>query len=352
MRVMVYPADMAGCGYYRLIYAARHLQSLGHDIVVAGGGEDEGFLIHWVGNKIVDFEFPQGDFDVLVMQRISHKFHLQALPLIRSRGIATVIDMDDDLSSIHPTHSAYWNYHSKSTSPFSWKNVEQVCRDATYVTVSTHNLMGIYAKHGRGQVIDNYVPEHYLDIIPVKEGPPVFGWGGAVPSHPVDLKVMGTAIPTLVDQGHRFRVVGPPDQVKEQLRLKEMPECTGAIPMQQWALNLAPLDVGLAPLEMSRFNTSKSRLKPLEYNAVGVPYVASPRQEYRKYHKESRGGGLLAETPKEWVASVNRLMTDESLRKELGERGRRFAETQTIERNSWRWLEAWTKAYEIQRSGK
>lgn len=352
MRVLVYPADMAGCGFYRLVYAARHLKTLGHDIIIAGVDEGAGFLIHWEGDKIVDFEFPHDGIDVLVMQRISHKFHLMALPLIRSRGIATVVDMDDDLSSIHPTHGAYWNYHTKSTSPFSWKNVEQVCKDATYVTVSTKNLLGIYAKHGRGQVIDNYIPEQYLDIVPVRQGEPVFGWAGAVASHPVDLKVMGNAIPTLVDRGHKFRLIGPPEKAREQLRLKEEPECTGAIPMQEWAMHLAPLDVGLAPLEMSRFNTSKSRLKLLEYNSVGVPYVASPRQEYRKYHQESKGGGLLAESPKEWVAAVTRLMTDEPLRKELGEQGRRFAETQTVEQNSWRWLEAWTKAYEIQRSGK
>lgn len=352
MRVLVYPADMAGCGYYRLLFAAEHLRSLGHDIIIQGADNESGFQIHWVGNKIVDFEFPFEDIDVLVMQRISHDFHLQALPLIRSRGIATVVDMDDDLSNIHPTHGAYWNYHRKSSSPFSWKNIEDVCKGATLVTVSTNSLLGIYAKHGRGQVIDNYIPERYLDIFPTRGPKPVFGWGGAVVSHPADLSALGRAIPTLVDQGHKFKVVGPDFKVQELLKLKEMPECTGQIPLQQWAAAISQLDVGLAPLEMSKFNTSKSRLKLLELNSVGVPYVASPRQEYRKYHRDSGGGGLLAETPKEWISAVNKLMKDEVLRKELGQRGQEYAESQTVEKNSWRWLEAWTRAYEMEKAAR
>jgi hypothetical protein len=40
------------------------------------------------------------------------------------------------------------------------------------------------------------------------------------------------------------------------------------------------------------------------------------------------------------------------LRKELGERGREHMRTQTIEANSWRLLEAWTKAYEIEQGSR
>jgi hypothetical protein len=75
--------------------------------------------------------------------------------------------------------------------------------------------------------------------------------------------------------------------------------------------------------------------------------VASPRAEYRRLHKES-GAGLLAEGPKEWYKAIKQLMDDAQLRQELGERGREYMRTQTIEANAWRHLEAWQRAYDIQ----
>ena len=353
MRVLVYPADIAGCGYYRLIFAALHLQSLGHDVIIEWPGEDGGgFEVYFSGNVPVDFRLPHENVDVLVLQRVSHEWHTTVIPLMQSKGVAVVIDMDDDLSMIHRDNTAYWNYHPRNKgTPFSWKNTEIVCKEAAMVTVSTSTLLSKYAGHGRGMIIDNYIPERYLDIMPTQDDEPSFGWAGTIRSHPADLQVCGRAIGTLIDQGHKFKVVGPEEKVQQHLRLNEKPECTGVVSLFNWPAELAKLSVGMAPLEMSPFNTSKSRLKPLEFNSVGVPFVASPRRQYVRYQKES-GGGLLAETPKEWIKAISDLMANENMRKELGDQGRAFAETQTIEQNSWRWMEAWTRAYEIQKARK
>lgn len=352
MRVLVYPADLGGCGYYRLLFAAMHLQSLGHDIVIEWPGKETGFEVYLEDEKPIDFKLPCDNVDVIVMQRISHVWHTSVVPLMQSKGIAVVVDMDDDLSNIHRDNAAYWNYHPRNIkTPFSWKHTEQVCRAAAMVTVSTKSLLKKYAGHGRGAVIDNFIPEHYLDIVPIREHKPVFGWAGTIQSHPADLQVCGPAIRTLVNQGHKFKVIGPGHKVKEYLRLEQEPESTGVVQLANWASALTQLDVGMVPLEPSAFNTSKSRLKGLEYNSLGIPYVASSREEYRKFHRES-GGGFLVDTPKTWIKAIGDLMTNETLRKELGERGRAFAETQTIEQNSWRWWEAWTQAHENLKAGK
>ena len=354
MKVLILPADLGGCGYYRLIWATEQLQKQGYDIEVEWPAKDSGFEIHFAedGVTITDFKLPgSGNPDVVVMQRVSHMWHLQVIPLFRKRGIAVVIDMDDDLTCIHPRNTAYWNYNTRSNTPFSWKNAEMACKDATYVTVSTPSLLPTYAKHHRGQVIDNYIPASYLDITSDRDDE-VFGWAGTVDSHPTDLQVVGKAVPQLQREGYRFRVIGPGGEgVKTQLRMDALPEATGIVKMDEWAQAVSQLSLAMAPLEQSQFNASKSRLKVLEANSVGVPYVASPRSEYRRYHKAS-GGGLLADSPKEWYAHIKRLMDDESLRKELGEQGREYCRTQTIEGNAWRWLEAWQTAYEIQRSSK
>lgn len=258
MKVLVYPADTGGCGYYRLLFAATHLKSLGHDIQIEWPGKETGFEVYLEDEAPIDFKLPYEDVDVIVMQRISHVWHTTVVPLMQSKGIAVVVDMDDDLSNIHRDNAAYWNYHPRNIrTPFSWKYTEQVCRSAAMVTVSTKSLLKKYAGHGRGAVIDNYIPEHYLDIVPVREHEPVFGWAGTVQSHPADLQVCGPAVRTLINQGHRFKIIGPGHKVKEYLRLEQEPEATGVVLLANWASAVAQLDVGMVPLEPSAFNTSK-----------------------------------------------------------------------------------------------
>jgi hypothetical protein len=352
MRVLVMPADLGGCGHYRLVFAAEHLRSLGHDVHIQMPGDGQtGFDVYFDDDgNVTDFKLPLDDVDVLVMQRVSHDLHKEVIPLIRSRGIAVVIDMDDDLSTIHPANAAFWNYRTRSLTPFSAKNAAYCCNVASLVTVSTRNLMGVYAKHGRGQVIDNYIPERYLYVWAQPGENPRFGWAGTLQSHPTDVQVVGRAVRNLVDAGHEFRIVGPAEEkIKAQFKLDAVPQCTGIVVMFNWAQALADnLDIGMAPLEPGMFNTSKSRLKLLEYCSVGIPYVGSPRAEYQRLNQQA-GAGFLADTPKEWERALKKLLTDDVLRKELGEKGKAFAATQTIELNSWRWLEAWERAMKIER---
>ncbi len=361
MKVCIMPADTAGCGYYRLIWAAEYLQNLGHDIEIqypmskelTNNGKPTGLEVHFRGDmrddpnaEIIDVKIPN-DADVLVMQRLSHNWHGKVIEILRSKGVAMVIDMDDDLSNIHPDNQAFLTYHPKNArTPFSWKNVEQACKAATLVTVSTKQLLGVYARHGRGQVIDNFVPERYLRIKANQDK--VFGWPGTTQSHPNDLQVTGDAVQNLINDGYEFRVVGPPSGVKGALRLKEEPANTGVVQLVNWASEVARLQVMLAPLAPTAFNTSKSRLKILEAASVGVPWVGSPRAEYRRFHQES-GSGLLVEGRKDWYKAIKLLMDDASLRQDLGERGREYMQSQTVEKNAWRYLEAWTRAYDIQR---
>lgn len=349
MRVLVIPADLAGCGYYRLIWAAEYLAKQGHDIVIQWPKTGGGLNIHVRGDEVVDCDVPQ-DADVIVLQRVAHMWHSQVIQVLRNKGVGVVIDMDDDLTAIHRKNKAWLTYHPKSNTPYSWKNAEQSCRDASVVTVSAKNLLNVYARHGRGFLIHNFVPERYLMI----QRPPQelkFGWAGTTQSHPTDLQVCGKAVQQLTSEGYRFKVIGPPSEVRRELRLTADPEFTGVVSIHAWANAVAQLDVAMAPLEASTFNQSKSALKIIEAMSVGVPFVASPRTEYRRVVAES-GGGLLAETPKEWHAKIKQLMDDEVMRKELGEQGREYMKTQTIEANAWRHLEAWTKAYEMERGNK
>lgn len=362
MKIVVDPADVTGCGHYRLIWAARQLQQQGHDVTLRVAGNTTGILLQFDGPdkmtaNITDFRITTNttedaeelDCDVYVVQRVSHKWHQQLIPLMRKRGISVVIDMDDDLGAVATGNTAHASYSKRSNTPFTARYAEICCKEASWVTVTTPYLMNVYAKHRRGQVIDNYIPDWLVAGYPPPPtgDKPTFGWPGITWSHPTDLQVLGRSPQQLIDEGYQFKVVGGQSEVKARMRLNAEPQYTGMVPIAEWIPTIGnTLDVVITPLDMSAFNTAKSRLKALEANAAGRAFVASPRTEYRRYFRES-GGGLLANTPKEWYLAIKKLMDDDALRQDTAAAGLKFAATQTIREHSWRWLEAWTSAYKV-----
>lgn len=299
--------------------------------------------------QLISLRVPE-DADVVVMQRPGRALQIQMVRMMRDNGIAVVIDMDDDISRLHPSNVAYTAYYRQPVQTgLSWRTTEAVCREATMVTTSTQRLQKRYAPHGRGVVIDNFVPATYLGFQHYDTGR--FGWAGNRKSHPNDLQVLGDSVKKLTNDGHKFRVVGPMDGIREVLRLPTQPDVTGAVGLESWARTMCQnLDVSLCPLAATEFNSAKSRLKAIESMSVGLPWIFSPREEYRRAHRES-GCGLPADTPAQWIKAVKELMTNDALRHEQAEAGRAFMQDQTYEKNAWRWWEAWEHALKIQRGG-
>jgi glycosyltransferase involved in cell wall biosynthesis len=122
------------------------------------------------------------------------------------------------------------------------------------------------------------------------------------------------------------------------------PEATGPRELlTEWPEAVATLGIGIAPLTDTKFNSAKSWLKPLEYSALGVPWVASPRTEYARLH--ALGAGLLANKPRNWATQLRALINSAALRDDLSQRGREIAAQLTIEKNAWQYAEAWENAY-------
>lgn len=345
MKVYVYPADLGGCGYYRLIWPAKQLQAMGHTVRLMhpkGGKKIEAGLD--ADGKMVSVSAPS-DADVMVFQRISSRNMVEAIKILRANGIAVVVDVDDDMSAIDQRNPAWSALHPKGGTEYDWNAAVQACMAATYVTVSTDALLGLYAPHGRGMVIRNCVPELFTQM--EHEDNEIIGWAGALFSHPDDPSVCGPAMGRIQREGYLFKVVGPTHKIVTAFQLDGDPLGTGPLPVERWAPEVNKLGVGIAPLKDTRFNMAKSWLKPLEYAALGVPCISSPRNEYRLLH--SMGVGLLADSPKDWYRHAKALLSSESMRDEISARGREVARGWTIEKHAWRWAEAWANALAIER---
>lgn len=349
MKVYVFPADLSGCGYYRLIWPSQVLRRAGHDIHIVAPGERNTMLQGVMkDNVMVDVVIPE-DADVVVFQRVTHRYLVQAIKLIRAKGVAVVVDMDDDLTCIHPANPAFHMLHPRSShADHSWQHTLQACEQASLVTVSTPALLERYAQHGRGRVVRNCVPKRYLNVPHTDSD--VVGWAGSVHSHPTDLQAMGPAPAQLLQAGYKFNIVGSLDGVHNALGIpmsREI-EATGVIKdIGAWPLGVTTLGIGVAPLADTKFNASKSWLKPIEYAAVGVPVIASPRAEYSRLHR--LGVGWIAKNPREWRTKLLNLLKSSSMRAELSEKGRSVVSDWTIEGKAWLWLEAWSSAFELER---
>jgi len=357
MKVGVFPADLYGCGYYRLIWPAMQLQLDGHDVEIVHPADRARMFSAEVDEVTGELtgehlNYPR-QYDVIVMQRVTHKYLAQAIPLMRANGTAVVIDIDDDLEHIPHSNPMYTMLHPRKTATsrmpdHSWAWARTAIESSTMVVVTTPSLAERYGRRTAWHVIPNFVPAEALTV-PHSDSP-IFGWGGGIHSHADDIPVLGNAVSRLVAEGHRFRVIGPDIGVRQAFRLakREDFEATGPIELEYWISALSMLGVGIAPLAATTFNRSKSWLKPMEYAAAGVPSVVSPSPAYRELH-DKWGIGDIAEKPRDWYRLVRQLVTDEAYRLDRSAAGRAAAEELTIEKHAWRWAEAWSEALALQR---
>jgi hypothetical protein len=308
-------------------------------------------------NTLTNVRIP-ADADVIVLQRVAFAHMAQAVPMIRARGVAVVVDMDDDLTKIDPSNPAFWALRTDGVGRMAhhnYRNAHAACLDATLVTVSTPALLRVYAPHGRGVVIENRIPAAYLDIPHVDS--PVIGWPGSVHSHPADLHALGPAVQRLIHEGASYWGVGPnygeqpgDGALRRALGLPDDPPTCGPVSMDEYPRRVAEIGVGIAPLAQTKFNEAKSWLKPLEMMACGVPFVAQNFEEYRRLVKRSFSAWtpMLATSPKDWYRRLKALVDSETLRREVSAIGREAAASMTIEGNAWRWSESWAAAVELQ----
>lgn len=341
MKVVVYPADRYGCGSFRMRWPGEACAAAGHDVRVVEP-QARKLKVVMEGDTVKDVL--DVDADVVVLQRVTHAYMAQAVGIMRAKGVTVVVDVDDDLSSIHPSNPA-WKVHRPGAGLHSWHNVALACRNASLVTVSTPALLDVYARHGRGHVLPNYLPDMYYGL--PRTDSDVVGWPGSYHSHPNDPESLGGAVARLVDEGSEFVMRGDPTGAGRAFGLAADPP-GGPVPIDEWPAAVASLGIGIAPLADTKFNRSKSWLKPLEMSACGVPWVASPRAEYKKIH--AMGAGVLADRPRVWYRELKRLRESPALRAEMSEAGLAVAEQLRLRDHSWRWQEAWERAYEMQQA--
>lgn len=343
--IRVYPADLGGCGLYRVVWPAQQLANEQVEIVWPHDPDERQIRALWHehgdSRTLVDVQDPGAD--IVVIQRPLTDTLAEAVVRLQAMGVRVVVEIDDDFEAIS-SRNVSWRQVQPHLSPRRNREwLRLACKRADWVVCSTPALARRYGAHGRVSVVRNRVPAWYLAVESDEHEGVHVGWSGSVGTHPDDLQVTGGGVARAVQAtGATFAVVGTGKGVGRRLGLRDAPLACGWVPIGEYPRAVAQLDVGIVPLEPSEFNAAKSALKMMEMAALGVPSVVSPTHENLRMAGEL--GQVVAESPRVWEGTLKRLVRDEDWRTDRAAAGREAMRRHTIEATAGEWLDAWRMA--------
>jgi glycosyltransferase involved in cell wall biosynthesis len=345
VKVRVRPVDDSACAYYRVNEPVRVLrETTDLDVETFDGRVWAGSYRDALG--VMKQEQPP---DVVVIQRPVSRHTAEVLiPDCQAHGVAVVVELDDDFTSISGRNMAFFNTHKQRNPDYNSEWLRKSCHVADLVTCTTPAIAARYAP-GHSVVISNYISKAWLDVPHAGDGRTV-GWAGSMSVHPDDLFVIGHGLDTTLERaGGLFHAIGD-EMTCRALRIdpsrRRLTDWVTAPDYLRkgYPTALAQLDIGLVPLQESAFNRAKSALKMMEYAALGVVPIVSPTPDNTRVRTDF-GIGVLAESPRAWLGHIRRLLGSESERQEMSAAGRAAVyDHLTIEGNAWRYAEAWEQA--------
>ena len=351
MKVLILRADSGGCALYRCLEPARVVQEQFPeiDIRVESGADVDGDRDRRTRMITVIREVKE-DVDLIVVQRpLDHALD-PMLAQARKQGIATIIELDDDFSSIHPSNTAFTHVQPENDLRANKMWLAKMAAEADLFTCTTEELTKY--NPDRHAILPNYVPESIFDVKRAERDHQVVGWTGTLQTHPADLQVTnGQVGKVLADSGAPFFVVGDKLGVAQALRLRPGTSIndTGWLPLEEYYQAIADnIDIGIVPLEHSTFNRAKSALKFLEMSALGIPAVATSTHANQILHEA--GVGKLADDHNGFRYALRNWLNNPEQARRDGEEYRAIVREEfTYEQHAEDWLRAWERAIDTRK---
>jgi len=240
-----------------------------------------------------------GKADVIIVQRnLLNQEIWDACDYWRGLGKLVVADLDDDYPHLTPQNPAYrfWIEDAvgmkAQTGMMPIELLTEGFRHCDALVSPNHKILATWADVVPGYWLPNYAyGEWYKDVVqkplPQDDEPIVIGWGGSV-SH-WDGWWFSGLIPAMKAITEKFprvlwKLCGNDERVKK-LFAKTLPEDRWihqpGVPPNEWPLQVASFDIGLAPLcgpdapQSESYDQHRSWLKALEYALCGVPWIGS-----------------------------------------------------------------------------
>ncbi len=243
--------------------------------------------------------------------------------LALSLRFSFVLDYDDAVFHTYDQHQNKW-----IALVFS-RRIDKLMKNAALVVAGNEYLAARARAAGARKValiptsidLNRYAPS-FLDQPSYRAGndPLRIVWIGS-PSTQHYLNVIRRPLQELAKR-HSFilRLIGATEFIAPGIRV-EFIEWLESTEVE----NILSSDIGIMPLENSDWERGKCGYKLIQYMACGLPTVASyiGVNEEIVRHEEC---GLLVRTEAEWLFALDRLLSDQALRFEMGTNGRRRVE--------------------------
>jgi glycosyltransferase involved in cell wall biosynthesis len=234
--------------------------------------------------------------------------------LARRRIPRLIYDFDDAIWLPYVSPSNRWLSYLKAVS-----KTASICGMADEITVGNETLADYARKHNpRVTVVPSTVSLRDYQVRPWIGGAkvPVIGWTGSHSSRQY-LRLVEEPLRVLARRRpFRLLVVG-----LEGYRLEGVEVECRSWTAQTEVEDLWRMDVGIMPLFDDAWAQGKCAMKAIQYMGVGVPAVVSPVGANRTV-VEDRVTGLHATSSDEWVEALDRLLSDDGLRRAMGARAR------------------------------
>lgn len=349
MKVAVIPSDTGACGYFRLIWPAEAVRSVRPDWTVnVYRPQDVKVGMGPKGLSVRGLDVT--DLDLAVFQRVGTARQVELVRALQVAGIGVAIDVDDALYCIDPDSGSFpaWNDRRSAT---HWSNLEEACRKADLVTVTTDALARHYARHSRVERIPNGLPDRaYVEPSPLAAltDAVTIGWSGVAASHPHDLEVVGTALADVLaeDREVYVKVVGDGLWAADVLQVpSERLVNKDRVPLYDYHEALAGTDVGIVPLADTKFNEAKSSLKALEYMGVGARVVASATPANIELSLTAGTDAVsIVKTPEGWAHALRQQIAAVRWHRTHGTPPGRDVRYMSILGRAEEWAAAWERA--------
>lgn len=287
---LVHPADLFGCGHYRVIQPFMAMKEQG----ILDGAISTG-LMH-----VTDLERYKPD--TIILQRQIGEERLEAMRRMQRFSKAfKVYELDDYLPNL-PLKSVHREHMPKDILRSLRKGLSFVDR----FVVSTEALAEAFkGLHGEMVVMENRLPVSWWQGLQTqrRQGKkPRVGWAGGS-SHTGDLELIADVVRDLASEVEWVFFGMCPDELRPYIHEYHEGVAIEAYPAKLASLNL---DLGLAPLEMNVFNECKSNLRLLEYGVCGIPVICTDIRPYQNDLPVTR----VRNRYKEWVDAIRMHLSD------------------------------------------
>jgi len=318
-------ATIGAVDYYRLVQPLLHLpkDKFEVDIEYEAIGKNSKFKTVEEIAKHYDFCY----FSYID----SVPFYIQLKVAGMKYGMKMIIDLDDNIWNVDPTHPYYKGDFAPGTEKMFNRNA--ILIDADRVITTNRFLRYQINEYTKRPLNEIFISPNYIDLdefdykkIPPKEGKEfVIGYtGGSSHFKDMNKEAFTKGLTKVMDKYPNvvFKTTFYMPQLKALWGRRYKYEL-GRSDVYKYIENLWPQmmtsDVMVAPLEYSKYSRSKSYVKYLEYSAGKKPSICEVIDPYNEVLSGHSERGLQASSADDWFKHLSYIIENPDKAKKMGE---------------------------------